>query len=161
MRLNQSGDMDAYPISVEAALDIVDTIRTEVPAEVRTAISAAYTPFAGDVAGIHLSPESCLRMMFTIPLALTHYNNMVEAIVTRICVCLPMEFCTPFFRYRGVSAGSEQGSDMAVLVCAREVPLVRELGVNDTLANLAGALKPCDRRKVYAWSILYIYVHTE
>ena len=46
-------------------------------------------------------------------------------------------------------AGSENGSDITLVIRTDEEPLVRELEVNDTLANLVGDLKPCDRRKVY------------
>lgn len=102
MTLNRSEEDTAYPISMETGLDIVETIRSEVPTEVRVAISAAATPFSGDLPSIYLAPSSCLQIISDIPLALTSFNSLIAKVTGTMYVCLPREMSTPFMWYRGV-----------------------------------------------------------
>ena len=150
--LDWNEEEGAYPVNMETLLDIVETITSEVPTEVRTAISVAATPFCGDLPSISLAHDACLRTLSDIPLALRSFTLLIERINSTMYVCLPRKLSEAFRWYRGVSKGPDPTSSSPLNASCLDVKRERTMEVNDTLAYLTGGLVPQSKREVFTWS---------
>lgn len=151
-QLHELDKVNAYPVSLEVMLDLVEVATGKLSAEAKSSISTACTAFNDDMESIYRTPDMCVHLLCEVPAALATFGMLMTLISTQLYVCLPVEFTDPLGRYKGLSYGADPDRTSQVMIVSREDVPPRTMRVNEPFSCLMNSLKPVNRRKVFSWA---------